>query len=189
MKTIYITLFILSVSITACSGVPAESVEMINNRDCAPALFNAIVSAEESIHIIMYSGGYYPDHPEGINRRIYGALIKAKEDGLDVKIILDASDWNPGNTEKNSRLGEYLEANGVPVWWDPPDITTHCKCIIVDGHTVIIGSTNWTYYALSHNNEANVLIESEPLAQQFETYFQDILTVSTDELDVVYKGD
>lgn len=174
---------------SACSGVPVDSVEMIANRDYAPALFNSIVSAKEYIHVVMYSGGYYPDHPEGVNRRIYNALIDAKNRGLDVKIILDASDWNPGNTEKNKLLEEYLEENGVKVWWDPADVTTHSKCIIVDGRTVIVGSTNWTYFAFAYNNEANVLIKSNTIGEQFETYFQDILAVSTDELKVVYKED
>lgn len=186
MKKMCIVLILLSLWVSACSNVPSESVKVICNRDYGPALFNAITTAKESIHIVMYSGGYYPEHPEGINRRIYHALIAAKERDVDIKVILDASDWNPGNTEKNKLLEEYLEANGIPVWWDPPDVTTHSKCIIVDAHTVIVGSTNWTYYALVHNNEANVLIKSKPLAKQFESYFQDVLKVSTDKLNVVY---
>ena len=186
MKKIFIVLLLLSFLILACSGVPPESVKAICNRDYAPALFNAITSARDSIHIVMYSGGYYPDHPEGINRRLYRALAAAKERDVEVKVILDASDWNLGNTEKNRKLEKYLEANGIPVWWDPPDITTHSKCIIVDAYTVIVGSTNWTYYALAYNNEANVLIRSKALAKQFESYFQDILKVSTDTLDIEY---
>jgi len=186
MKKMCIVLILLSLWVSACSNVPLESVKVICNRDYGPALFNAITTAKESIHIVMYSGGYYPEHPEGINRRIYHALIAAKERGVDIKVILDASDWNPGNTEKNKLLEEYLEANGIPVWWDPPNVTTHSKCIIVDAHTVIVGSTNWTYYAFVHNNEANVLIKSKPLAKQFESYFQDVLKVSTDKLNVVY---
>ncbi len=189
MKILFRGLIVSLLAVSACSGVPVDSVKMISNRDYAPALFNSIINAEEYIHIVMYSVGYYPDHPEGVNRRVYDALIKAKEEGVDVRVILDASDWNPGNTEKNRQLEEYLESNGVPVWWDPPDITTHSKCIIIDGNTVIVGSTNWTYYALSHNNEANVLIKSESVAEQFESYFQDILAVSTDEVNVIYKED
>ena len=187
MKKIHIILPALVLLVSACSGVPVEDVEMICNRDYTPALFNAISGAENSIHIAMYSGGYYPTHPEGINRRIYDAMIAAKDRGVDVKVILEAADWNPGNTEKNRKLEEYLEENGVPVWWDPIDVTTHCKLIIVDAHTVILGSTNWTYYAFAHNNEANVLIRSKPLAEQFETYFTDLLRLSTDKLEVVYK--
>lgn len=187
MRKIFVVLLLLSFLILACSGVPPESIKAICNRDYAPAVFNTISNAKNSIHIIMYSGGYYVDHPEGINRRIYRALAAAKERGVEVEVILDASDWNPGNTEKNRELEKYLEANGIPVWWDPPDITTHSKCIIVDAYTVIVGSTNWTYYALTYNNEANVLIKSKPLAKQFESYFQDILRVSTDELDIEYK--
>ncbi|OYD17293.1 hypothetical protein CH333_01300 [candidate division WOR-3 bacterium JGI_Cruoil_03_44_89] len=187
MKKTYIALVFLLFSVSICMGEPAESVEMICNRDYTPALFNAISGAKDSIHIIMYSGGYYPDHPEGINRRVYRALVAAKDRGVDIKVILDASDWNPNNTGKNEKLEGYLEANGIKVWWDPPDITSHCKFIVVDVHTVIVGSTNWTYYALVHNNEANVLIKSKPLAVEFESYFRDVLGVSTDKLDIEYK--
>lgn len=170
--------------VTACSGLPVDDAEVIANRDYVPALYNAVKHAKKSIHIIMYSAGYYPDHPEGVNRRIYKALVSAKKKRVDVKVILEASDWNPGNTKKNKQVGDFLEENGVPVWWDPIDVTTHCKLIIIDRYITIVGSTNWTYYALARNNEASVLIKSKPVAEEFEKYFKNLMSVSADKLDV-----
>jgi phosphatidylserine/phosphatidylglycerophosphate/cardiolipin synthase-like enzyme len=46
----------------------------------------------------------------------------------------------------------------------------HCKLIIIDGKTVIVGSTNWSYYAIDKNREASVVIRDERIARIFEEY-------------------
>jgi phosphatidylserine/phosphatidylglycerophosphate/cardiolipin synthase-like enzyme len=43
--------------------------------------------------------------------------------------------------------------------------------MVVDGQLTLLGSTNWTYYALTTNNETSVLIRSKEVAQALQGYF------------------
>jgi len=70
----------------------------------------------------------------------------------------------------------------VKVYFDPPDVTSHDKMIIVDGKLSIVGSTNWSYYALERNNEASVLIHSEEVADYFIKYFEKVKELSTEKM-------
>ncbi len=43
--------------------------------------------------------------------------------------------------------------------------------MVVDGKLILLGSTNWTYYALTNNHEASVLIQSKELGKALVDYF------------------
>jgi cardiolipin synthase len=43
--------------------------------------------------------------------------------------------------------------------------------MVVDGQLTLLGSTNWTYSALTNNNEASVLVRSKEVARIFIDYF------------------
>ena len=135
-----------------------------------------IKNAKESIYVIMFLTGYYPEHPESLTNQIFSELIKAKKRGLKVEIILEQSDV-PGysnTTEKNLKTARFLSNNGISVYFDSPEKTTHSKLVIIDKKFVIIGSTNWTYYALTKNNETSVIIKSPELAKYFLRYYEKI---------------
>jgi len=63
---------------------------------------------------------------------------------------------------------------GIEIKHDSEEVTTHSKLVIIDGKTVILGSTNWSYYGLEKNHEANVLIRSKEIADYFEKYFDEL---------------
>ena len=120
----------------------------------------------------MYLVSILPDQPDAQPSQLVNALIKAKERGVDVKVILDQninfeseSSEDAVTTNKNQKAYELLRKNNVPVFFDTSDIYTHAKAIVIDNETVILGSTNWSKAALTRNNEANVLIHSRELAQ------------------------
>jgi len=128
---------------------------------------NLLLSANKSVHIIMFEIKYYPDYPESNENRILEALIEVKRRGVDVKIVTDEylTDHETFN---------YLKSNGLDIKFDSPNRTTHSKIIIIDGKVVVVGSTNWSYYAIDKNREVNVIIYSEHVAQQFEKYFEEV---------------
>jgi cardiolipin synthase len=166
-------------------ALPADDVIPIPNRDYFPALYDALNNAQEKIHVFMFSARYYPDYPDDANTRMLEELAKASARGIEVVIILDASDWNSNNTRRNQEFAEELRARGVEgVYYDPPDVTSHDKLILIDDYITIIGSTNWSYYALERNNEASVLIKSKEVTGAFESHFQEVLRLSTQEMPV-----
>jgi phosphatidylserine/phosphatidylglycerophosphate/cardiolipin synthase-like enzyme len=64
-----------------------------------------------------------------------------------------------------------LSDGGVNVIYDALTKTTHAKWMVADGEYTLLGSTNWTYYALTSNNEASVLIRSKEVAKELVDYF------------------
>ncbi len=157
-------------------------VTLLNDRDYFPAVHPLLEGARRSIHVVMYELRYYKRYPGSAANRLAEALARAASAGADVRVVLEHSrGWNVENAEKNRKAGEWLEERGVDVRYDHPHRTTHDKLIIVDGRYVVVGSTNWTHYALSRNHEASVLIESPEVAAEFEEYFQRLWEEATDE--------
>lgn len=160
---------------------PADVIP-IPNREYVPALHKALQSAEKSIKIIMFSARYYPQYKNDANSLILNDLINAAQRGVSVEVILDASNWNRSNTLDNKAFADTLKKCGVKVYFDPPDVTSHNKLILVDGKITIVGSTNWSYYALERNNEASVLIYSQEVTEYFTKYFEKVKELSTEKM-------
>ena len=94
------------------------------------------------------------------------ALIEAKQRGVDVRLIVDAtSAGSKYSSVKN------LRDNGVLVKTENRAGKMHMKSIIVDDKYVVLGSMNFTKSAENYNDE-NVLIISNPkLAANFKEKF------------------
>ena len=182
MKRTFLFLVLLMFMLANLFALPAKDVEIITNRDYFPSVYKLLEDAQKSIYIFMFEARIYPDYPNDVNEKLLNALINAHERGVDVKIILDASSWNRGNTLKNKQFADALKEKGVDVYYDPLDVTSHPKLLIVDHRFTVVGSTNWSYYALEKNNEASVLIDSEPVAKGFEEYFRKTLSLSSKKL-------
>ncbi len=159
-----------------------EEIKYIGNREYIPNVIETIKKAQHTIDIVMYSAGYYPTHPEGPDRMLYGAMFDAVKRGVRVRVIIESASWNLSNTRKNEIAANYMKEGGVQIFWDPPDITTHSKIVIVDTLYCVVGSTNWTYYAFTHNNESSLMVKSREFGERMNIFFEDLLKVSTKEL-------
>jgi phosphatidylserine/phosphatidylglycerophosphate/cardiolipin synthase-like enzyme len=97
--------------------------------------------------------------------------VNAKKRGVKVEVILEVREGEDRTTKRNRHTGKVLSEGGVEVIYDPLFKTTHAKFMVVDGRLTLLGSTNWTYYALTSNNEASVLVRSKEVAQASMDYF------------------
>ncbi len=136
--------------------------------DTAVTMIN---NATKFVHIAVYEFRIY-----NTTMPIANALIKAKQRGVDVKILLDASTWNTKTTSKNKKTIEFFKQHGIEAKYDSLTKTMHAKFIVVDNATVLVGSTNIVYYGLTQNHEANIMLKNEEIAKQFENYFQFLWT-------------
>ncbi len=146
----------------------STEIQVINNRDYVPALLNEINKADESIYVAMFSATYYNSYPDSSANQILEALASAKSCGIDVKVIFDEY------PEEIEKAVKYLRKNNISVKYDGTAQTTHAKLIIIDSETTILGSSNWRYYSLNRNNEANILIKSRTIAEKYNAYFEEI---------------
>ncbi len=147
--------------------IDQASVVPLSDRGYFPVVYDALQGAQESIHIASFELKYYLKYPESNQNTLVEALLDAHRRGVDVRIIVD-------EYSKENNAFEYLRDKGVPIRYDGKDVTTHAKLIIIDGEVVVLGSTNFSYYGLDRNNEANVLIVSGHVADYFEKYFLEL---------------
>jgi phosphatidylserine/phosphatidylglycerophosphate/cardiolipin synthase-like enzyme len=96
-------------------------------------------------------------------------LIDAHLRGVEVRVILDATAAANGFTKH-----ELLRAVGIPVKVEDWGGKMHMKSAVIDGHTVITGSMNWTTAGDDTNDENVVIIHSEALAAQYAEFYEQI---------------
>lgn len=170
-------MLILSLGMPLRAEVFEGKVYPANNRDYRNLLLPRLREAKKSVYMIMFLASYYPDYKETSPTNLFlEELIKAHARGVKVEIILDQSDSNydSHSATENFRTALYLSGNGITTYFDSPEKTTHAKLIVIDGKTVVIGSANWSYSAMSRNNETTVIIESPELAAYYTGYFEDL---------------
>ena len=173
-RYILITTLIFSFSFQIVLALPAKDVQPIPNRLYYPAVHELLKQAKKSIHVVMFEMFYYRKYPESLENQLVHDLIDAHKRGVNVEVILEQGTFGK-ITRRNKREGGFmLSQAGLKVYFDSRSKTTHNKLIIVDERYTVIGSTNWSYYALEKNNEASVLIDSIPLAKFFLEEFNRI---------------
>lgn len=140
-------------------------------KDYFNELHNLLSRAQKRIHIIMYGMRYYPHYQDSIVNTILNDLIEAKKKGVEVKVLLEKSDYNQKLNRFNEETAQYLEENGGEVRFDSPEVTTHAKLIIVDDAT-LLGSSNWGYGGLELYLDSNVILLDPQITDSYEKYFQ-----------------
>lgn len=110
---------------------------------CESRIVAAIAEAKKTIRIQMYIF---------TSKRIGDAVAKAAKRGVNVELILDKS-----QEKMTYGLWRVLRRDGVKVYFDADHDTANNKIVILDNHTVITGSYNFTKAAEEKNAE-NILI-------------------------------
>ena len=99
-------------------------------------------------------------------KRITNELIKAKQRGVDIKIIADA--LNSSTQHSKSR---ELRAAGVSVKAENYAGKMHSKSMIVDDKYVIIGSMNFSNSGENRNDENLIILEDSGAAKFYKEFF------------------
>jgi phosphatidylserine/phosphatidylglycerophosphate/cardiolipin synthase-like enzyme len=103
---------------------------------------------------------------------IVEALARAKERGVDVRLIADKT----APCERASGI-EPLAAAGVPIWIDRSARIAHAKTIVIDGAVTLMGSMNWTNGAARNSEDLN-LVSSAAVAAAYAAHWRQRLAVS-----------
>ena len=159
----------------SCFAYPAEVVSPIIpivDREYLPEARKMIEKARKSISLSMF----VVKRGEMVNLLIK-KIKKSAHRGVKVKILLD------DNIFHNQRTLNSLQGlKNIEIKLDSPQKTTHDKLLIVDGNTVLIGSTNWTDSSLGYANEANVVIKNKEIAAYLEEYFDKLWLDSSKDI-------
>jgi len=152
-------------------GLPAEDVQVVLDAQYFQIAKKMIQEAKHSIQVMMFEMGYYDRNPNTPSNLLIQELINAKKRGVKVEVVLEVREGEDRTAKRNRHTGKILSDGGVEVIYDSLFKTTHAKLMVVDGKLTLLGSTNWTYYALTNNNEASVLIRSQEVARALQDYF------------------
>lgn len=152
-------------------SLPAEDVQLVTDAQYFQVAKKLIQEAKHSIQVMMFEMGYYDKDPDTPSNLLIKELMNATKRGVKVEVILEVKEGEDRTAKRNRHTGKILSDGGVEVVYDPLFKTTHAKLMVVDGRLTLLGSTNWTYYALTNNNEASVVIRSQELAKAIMDYF------------------
>ena len=161
-----LALAVLPSALPISSTVTDATVEVCfaPENDCAGFVERAIEAADREILVSAYR--------LTVGSGVVGALIRAKERGVDVRVIADRS----APCGRASGI-EPLAAAGVPVWIDDRARIAHAKTMIIDGAVTLQGSYNWTRGAAENSEDLN-LISSPTVATAYSAHWRQRLAVS-----------
>jgi len=144
-------LFALFVAVT----VNASDVQVFFSPKggCTQAVVANLDSATNMILVQAYSFTSAP---------IAKSLVDAKKRGVKVQVILDKSQ----RTEKYSSA-DFVQRAGIPTYIDSKHQIAHNKIMVIDGHTVLTGSFNFTKSAEEHNAENLLVIQDAALVAKY----------------------
>ena len=97
-------------------------------------------------------------------QQLIGAVADRQQAGVDVKIIMSEFE-TAGYLEQLQNVGIDVVHN-VKL-----QNNVHNKGIIVDGHTVLVSSQNWSVAGTLHNRDAGVIIANSDAAGYFQQIF------------------
>ncbi len=138
-------------SVVECYFAPTD-----NARD--NAIIKAINNATSTIDIRIF---FFTDS------HIADALLAAKDRGVQVRIILDAT-----GAESDYSQHRRLREEGIPVKVENWGGKEHFKAMCVDRKITVMGSQNWTGSGNYSNDENTLYIENQYLASEFENDFK-----------------
>ncbi|MEI6217840.1 MAG: phospholipase D-like domain-containing protein [bacterium] len=153
----------------ASAGVEAE-VRDISGKKYFDAVHLAFRNAEDSIYVAMYDMRIYADRKSGPQFDLVMDLIAAHKRGVKVKVYLDRSESQDQTTGKveihdgNALAHDLLQRAGVDVRYVVPTQRLHAKLLVIDERTVVDGSANWSFSALTENAESSTMVISQQYA-------------------------
>jgi phosphatidylserine/phosphatidylglycerophosphate/cardiolipin synthase-like enzyme len=149
MKQFVLALFV-SVSVATATDI---QVFFSPHGGCTEAIVKNLQSATNTVLVQAYSFTSAP---------IAKALVDAHKRGVNVTVILDKSQ----RTERY-READFLLHADIPTFIDAKHNIAHNKIMVIDGHTIITGSFNFTKAAENENAENLLVIDDPKLAARY----------------------
>ncbi|MDD2336268.1 MAG: phospholipase D-like domain-containing protein [Geobacteraceae bacterium] len=152
------------------ADVHSGRTTLLINREYGAALLAGLREARSSIIVSCYLFKI-TKYPDNMPRRVADQLIRARQRGVSVTVILEQSrDESDFLNRENRATAAILSRNGIKVRFDSLRKTSHAKVVVIDDRFVFLGSHNLTHSALTRNNELSVRIDSPEMARQIKAY-------------------
>lgn len=164
-------------------SVPSiQLVSTLHDGDYFNTAFPLIEGATERVHLLVYAIHMNPSYPDGDVHKLVNALVAAHQRGVEVKVILEVSDYNETLNGMNQATADFLGENCVQVRFEPLDQISHAKLLLVD-ETAVVGSNNWGHGGLHLYHEVGGVTTNEDAVNKLTEYFFSIWTESSRAAD------
>ena len=152
-------------------SVPSiQLVSTLHDGDYFHTAHTLIENAKERVHLLVYAIHMNNRYPDGDVHKLVAALIAAHKRGVEVKVILEVSDYNETLNGMNQATADFLGKNCVQVRFEPLDQISHAKLLLVDD-TAVVGSNNWGHGGLHLYHEVGGVTTNEDAVNKFTEYF------------------
>lgn len=105
------------------------------------------------------------------DKRLSAALINAKNRGVDIKVIVDAT-----NAKAKYSKHRLLRQHGIKVKTENYAGKLHSKSMIIDDTYTVIGSMNFSGSGEKKNDENLIVIRNSGLARHYKKFFEYLWT-------------
>jgi len=112
------------------------------------------------------------------SRELCIKLAAKVRDGVKVQALLNSAGGGWRAPALNRQAAPWLQDRGVEVRTLGSSRTCHAKILIIDDEVAIVGSHNWTPYALERNFEVSVLVRDAAVAGQLARRFDELWNAS-----------
>lgn len=138
----------------------ANQIAFSPGPQCKEIILSCIKSASKSLDIAVFTIS---------DNEISNEIIAARKKGVKVRVLTD----NDKACDEGSDIGMIAEA-GIPIKVDNTSNHMHHKFAIIDNHSLITGSYNWTKSAEKFNQENVVVIAEKEVIKAFQKEYNNL---------------
>ena len=143
------------------------------------ALTEAVKAAKETITAVVFAVNANLNFEDGPVMDFLVELGAAHMRGVEVKVVLERSNFDDTLNGLNQEAAAVLEEKGVTVRFEEEDRITHAKVLVADGEAVV-ATGNWTYRGFVQNHDVAVRTSDSDTVEYLKTYLQDLWDSSED---------
>lgn len=155
------------------------SIELLIAREFISRVPGILEGAKSSIQVVQFVMQMRGKSAKMSSRELGIKLAAKAREGVPVQVILNTAGGGWRAPALNRQAAEWMKERGVEVRTLGGSITCHAKLLIIDGEAAIIGSHNWTPYALERNFEVSVLVRDAACVGRLVRHFEELWRVSS----------
>lgn len=127
-----------------------------------------LAAAQEEVLVALSDLRLYQ---EGGTQPLLDGLVEAAQRGLEVRVLFERR-GDRGPTGEQLAAFQYLSRRGVETRWDDPEVTLHAKFLVIDRRVLVVGSSHWTYSALTDSVQVDLVLHCPGLAALAADFFE-----------------
>ena len=137
--------------------------EILISRNFPKKVIPLIKQAKQSIDIIVFDWGWYPDEIGEPIQIFNNAIFNANKHGVKVRAVV-----------QKRLIAEILRRLYIEAKILHSNKLLHIKLMIIDGKIAILGSHNYTKNAFNLNHEVSVILRDKESLEKLTTYFNGV---------------